>query len=168
VRCCVRYCYVIAISCLLYLAGCSTASKKVPATTNQAAILDGALPYNPLRWEVITSAVNRKDSQIYTIFGNRPAVLYARKDVQGSYPIGSVISKVAWKQREDPRWFGGLIPDYPESVEFVTVEAGPNAVPEYVYAEYTGRPLTIAISRRETEPGARTASLLAQRAAFMP
>jgi len=31
------------------------------------------------------------------------------------------LALVTWTQRDDPHWFGGRIPDTPESVEFVQV-----------------------------------------------
>jgi hypothetical protein len=39
------------------------------------------------------------------------------------YQTGAVLALVTWVQRDDPHWFGGRIPDMPESVEFVQVAA---------------------------------------------
>ena len=39
------------------------------------------------------------------------------------YPTGAVLALVTWVQRDDPHWFGGRIPNMPESVEFVQVGA---------------------------------------------
>jgi hypothetical protein len=41
-----------------------------------------------------------------------------------------VLALVTWSQREDPHWFGGRIPDNPQSVEFVEVDA-PGNRPNY-------------------------------------
>jgi len=61
-----------------------------------------------------------------TLYGNETAVLAVRAAprVEGkppSYPTGAVLALVTSNQREDPHWFGGRIPDAPESVEFVSI-----------------------------------------------
>jgi hypothetical protein len=59
---------------------------------------------------VITSAINKRDSTLWTPCGNDPAVEYARTHSQHHYRAGSQISLVTWAQREDPRYFGARIP----------------------------------------------------------
>ena len=63
-----------------------------------------------------------------TLFGNDAAIqaLSAAQKGEGraaAYPTGAVLALVTWTQRDDPHWFGGRIPDAPESVEFVLVSA---------------------------------------------
>jgi Cytochrome P460 len=158
----------LSTTLLLCLMGCAKENPRVLTQLNQAAFLDGALPANPLQWKVITSAIDRKDATMYTLFGNDQAVQYARTNAQHDYPTGSVIALVTWTQQEDPRWFGGSIPAAPRSVEFVTVSVGSDHKPQYSYEDYAGAPLRKVSTQQNSAPDGRTAYLLSQRAAVMP
>jgi hypothetical protein len=127
-----------------------------------------ALPANPLRWNVITSEVNQKDSTMSTFYGNELAVTYARANSQHDYPPGAVLSLVTWTQREDPRWFGAKIPDQVKSVEFVTVGKSTDGKPSYSYQAYGGTPLKMLTTQDGLVPNERAAYVLSQRAAVMP
>jgi hypothetical protein len=124
----------------------------------------GELPSNPLRGKVITLWVNKKDATMSTMFGNDVAVQYARTNAEKMYPAGAALSVVTWRQQEDPRWFGGSIPQKPTAVEFVSVTA-PGA---YFYERYEGSPLKKVANGEGADPKERGAYLLAQRAAVMP
>jgi len=52
-----------------------------------------------------------------------------------AYPAGAVLGLVTWRQKDDPHWFGGRIPDAPASVEFVAYGQAP------VYRYFAGSPL---------------------------
>jgi hypothetical protein len=147
--------------------GCS-GSRNSPSKFNDASVLSGDLPYNPLRWNVVTSAVSRQKGTVYTVFGNDRAVAYARSRTEGNYPVGAVVSLVLWAQRPDPRWFGGMISGEVKSVEFVSVVHDGEQHPEYVYAEYSGSPLKLVSSQTEILPAGRAAYLLEQRGAVLP
>jgi hypothetical protein len=153
---------------LLNMFGCAGAETKILATINQSASLVGQLPANPLQWKIITSAINKADSTMSTLYGNDPAVSYARANSRHNYPTGSVLSLVTWTQREDDRWFGAKIPDQVKSVEFVFVDAAGDGRQSYSYQEYEGRPLTMVSEQKGFTPNDRTAYLLAQRAAVLP
>ena len=153
---------------LLNMFGCAGAETKILATINQSASLAGQLPANPLQWKIITSAINKADSTMSTLYGNDLAVSYARANSQHNFPAGSALSLVTWTQREDDRWFGAKIPDRVRSVEFVFVEAAADGRPSYSYREYEGAPLTMASEQKGFTPNDRTAYLLAQRAAVLP
>jgi hypothetical protein len=99
-----------------------------------------------------------------TLFGNDVAWQYARTNAEMQYPAGSVLSVVTWGEQEDPRWFGGSIPQRAKVVEFVTV-ASPGT---YSYQRYEGSPLKKVASVEGHDPQDRAAYLLAQRAAVMP
>jgi mono/diheme cytochrome c family protein len=98
---------------------------------NTAAALPAALPYQPLSWNAITMHVDPKTHTTATLYGNDVAMrgVQARGVTQAggantqSYPVGAVLALATWAQRDDPHWFGGRIPDAPQSVEFVRVEA---------------------------------------------
>jgi hypothetical protein len=152
---------------VLCAAGCS-GSRNSPSKFNDASALSGDLPFNPLRWNVITAAVSRQAGTVYTVFGNDRAVAYARSAAEGSYPVGAVVCLVTWTQRPDPRWFGGMIPGAVKSVEFVSVVHDGEQHLEYVYAEYSGSTLRVVSSQTERLPAGRAAYLLAQRGAFLP
>src|SRR5580693_2666910 len=121
--------------------GCSNDEPKISAAINQSALLVGALPANPLQWQVITSEIDKQNSTMSTLYGNDPAVRYARTNTQHEYPAGSTLSLVTWTQREDSRWFGARIPDGVKAVEFVFVGATAGARPSYSYQEFEGTPL---------------------------
>ena len=72
--------------------------------------------------------VDPKTRTMATLYCNRAAMEGVQ--IRGApplggpkYPTGAVLALVTWVQRDDPHWFGGRIPDIPESVEFVQVAA---------------------------------------------
>jgi hypothetical protein len=161
----------VTMTCLLGavlsagLVGCSdNTNPRVVTRLNQDAALVGELPSNPLRGKVITSWVDKKESTMSTLFGNDVAWQYARANAEMTYPAGSVLSVVTWGEQEDPRWFGGNIPQRAKVVEFVTVTS-PGT---YSYQRYEGSPLKKMASVEGNDPKGRAAYLMAQRAAVMP
>jgi hypothetical protein len=160
--------YLLGAVLSLGIMGCSDQNPRVATKFNQDASLGDALPSNPLQWKVITSAINKQDSTMYTLFGNDVAVQYARTNAQHNYPAGSMLSLVIWHQQEDPRWFGGNIPSKPKSVEFVMVSAGPDQKPSYSYQDFEGAPLKKVSVQDGPAPNERAEYLLSQRAAVMP
>jgi len=91
------------------------------------------LPYPVLDWRAITTAVDRGAGTTSTLFGNDAAVTAARAGQ--AYPAGAVLGLVTWRQKDDSHWFGGRIPDAPESVEFVVYGSAPT------YRRFAGSPL---------------------------
>jgi hypothetical protein len=159
----VREIYLLSAVLAAGLVACSDKTNpRVVTRLNDEAALVGELPSNPLKGRVITSWVNKHEATMSTLFGNDVAVQYARTNAEMQYPAGAVLSVVTWSQQEDPRWFGGNIPQKPRAVEFVRV-TGPGA---YSYQRYEGSPL------KKVEDGAapndRAAYVLSQRAAVMP
>jgi hypothetical protein len=99
---------------------------RAEAVNNKAAALPAGLPYQPLGWGAITMYVDPKAHTTATLYGNDAAVQAIRAAPRGAgsapaYPTGAVLALLTWTQREDPHWFGGRIPDAPESIEFVRV-----------------------------------------------
>ncbi len=156
------------IASLLGLAGCSKPVPAVITRLNESAALNGNLPADPLHWQVITSAIDHRNSTMYTVFGNDDAVTYARSHDDQNYPAGSILSLVTWKQAEDPRWFGGMTPDKTQSVEFVEIKADAGHDRLYSYERYPGSPLTKVSSETAAVPNERGTYVLSQRAAVMP
>ena len=152
----------IRVACLLALAigSVSCGSRGgVPISINRRAALRGNLPWDPLRWNVITSLVDQRQSTMSTLYGNPAAVSYARTRGGSDYPAGCVLSLVTWTQQPDPHWFGARIPADVKSVEFVSVDPGASS-----YEIYTGSPL----ARSSTPEDGRAEYLRSLRAAVMP
>jgi hypothetical protein len=148
----------------LSLAGCSgNVNPRVATKLNQDAATNG-LPSNPMQGKVITSWINKQDATMSTMFGNEVAVEYARTTAASQYPVGATLSVVTWGQQEDPRWFGGNIPQQVKAVEFITVTA-PGA---YAYQRYEGSSLKKIASEEAADSKDRAASLIGMRAAVMP
>lgn len=164
---------LLLLGCLLGIFGCSGESQIAPVL-NHSAALSGELPANPLQWRVITAAIvaandpSGAGKSLSTLFGNDLAVDYARAHSGHDYPDGSVLALVTWNEREDPRWFGGLIPDRPSSVEFLTIGTAPDGRASYSYTNYTGAPLRLSSSQPFSKPSGRAAFVLSLRSAVLP
>jgi hypothetical protein len=150
----------------LSVLGCANRNPSLEAVQNKSATPDGALPFNPLKDRVITSWINKQDSTMATLYGNDVAVQYARTNDQHTYPAGSILSVVTWKQQEDPRWFGARIPATVKSVEYVTVKSTPDQKTSWSYQLYEGTPLKKTLEQEG--PNDRASWILSQRAAVMP
>jgi hypothetical protein len=136
--------------------------KKQPAATdlyNDAAKVDAGLPYPVMEWRALTTAVDRGMGTTSTLFGNDVAVTASRAGQP--YTAGAVVGLVTWRQKDDPHWFGGRIPDAPVGVEFV--EYGPGLVP--VYRHFAGTPLT---EQADSGGGARVAAIEEMKAVRLP
>ncbi len=158
---------ICVLSCLLAvgLVGCEEqVNPRVVTRLNTDAQLVGDLPSKPLAGGVITSWINKQDQTMSTMFGNDVAVRYARGNADSNYPAGAALQVVTWAQQEDPRWFGGNIPQGVRSVEFVTV-TGPGVVE---YQRFEGSPLKKVASVEGTDPKDRASYLTGMRAAVMP
>ena len=153
---------------MLALLGCSQPNARVQTRFNNDAELTGKLPYSPFSWQLISSTLNRNGHTVSAFVGNEQAVKYARTKVAGDYPAGSVICVITWSQQEDPRWFGGSIPQNLQSVEFLEVQSGPDNARNYLYSSYAGSPLVKSTFFAQSSPSGRAAELLNQRAAVMP
>jgi hypothetical protein len=134
--------------------------KRAEVVNNSAAALPANLPYHPLTWDAITMYVDPKTHTMATLYGNPTAMkgvqMRGAPPAGGSrYRAGAVLALVTWAQRDAPHWFGGRIPDLPESVEFVQVVA---AGQTSSYQRFAGKELV------EEHPEAGVA---AQRTSFM-
>lgn len=113
---------------------------------NSAATLPAHLPYEPLNWRAITMYVDPAKGNMATLYGNEIALQAAHAYLKVSsagkkpvYPAGAVLALVTWSQREDPHWFGGRMPNRPQSVEFVEVASLEETSR---YRQYAGPSLT--------------------------
>jgi hypothetical protein len=90
---------------------------------NAAASLPGNLPWQPLGWWPITMYVDPETHITATLYARDAAkqVLQVGSKPGLAYSPGSVFALVTWVQEDDPHWFGGRIPNVPQSVEFVEV-----------------------------------------------
>jgi hypothetical protein len=159
-----RASYLLGAVLTMVLGDCPCANTRLATTLNYDATLKGELAANPMQGKVITSWINTKDHTMSTLFGNDPAIKDARAKETPDYRPGSVLSLVTWSWQEDPRWFGGNIPQKPRSVEVVTVKEG-NV---YVYQKYECSPLKQVANEESATPGEDAMNLLSQHAAAMP
>jgi hypothetical protein len=165
----------LALAACAVFSGCSGSDRVAPLTPtiNENASLSaaaaGALPANPLKWRIITSAVDPRNSTMSTLYGNDIAVQYARTNARHEYPLGSQIALVTWTRRDDPRYFGARIPDSIKSIEFVSVSAVPElGAPQYAYEKFEGSPLAKSQSEQAASPSPAATALLDLRAAVLP
>jgi hypothetical protein len=165
---------LLLLACCAVFSGCSGGAgvPKLSAIVNENASLSAtassALPANPLKWQIITAAIDPATSTMSTLYGNDAAVRYARQNAKHDYPADSQIALVTWTQRDDPRYFGAKIPDRLKSIEFVIVNATPGGALEYTYQKFEGTPLTKSQSVEGATPPTQAISLLNQRAAVLP
>jgi hypothetical protein len=102
---------------------------------NGAAGLPVSLPYQPLRWRVITMYVDPKTHTTAMLYGDDAAMKAVQvrgaapaEGLDGTaYAAGAVLALITWVQRDDPHWFGARIPGFPQSVEFVQVAVAGHA-----------------------------------------
>ena len=159
----------LTILCLtLAVCGCSRHHTNPSGLVNKEASLTGTVPFQPLRWRMITSAINKRDSTMSTLYGNDLAANCARTNALCSYPSGSVLSLVTWSQQEDEHWFGAKIPAPVKSVEFIVVNSTAGSEPSYSYEEYGGAPLVKLPPQADGAVKARLGYILSQRASVMP
>jgi hypothetical protein len=154
---------------------CPDGSRVAPltATINETASLPAAavsmLPANPLKWRIITAAIDSQNSTMSTLYGNDIAVQYARSNSKHDYPPGSQIALVTWTRRDDPRYFGARIPDAIKTIEFVSVNTAPEGgTTQYAYDRFEGTPLAKTQSDVSAPPSPSDSALLNLRAAVLP
>lgn len=116
---------------------CCQSSPQIKLNDDASVFKEDSLPENPLLFIPITSAINLKDSTMSTLYGNEMAAIHAQKVGISSYPAGSLLYEVTWKQKVDSVWFGAKIPKEIISVERLSFQL-PH-LPEYQL--YEGRPL---------------------------
>jgi hypothetical protein len=112
--------------------------------------------------------VDPKTRTMAALLGNEVAMQAVRtgsgSGKSPAYPAGSVLALVTWSQREDPHWFGGRIPDNPQSVEFVETGASGRAGS---YRRYDGPLLTEHVFNND-EAAKRSSFLLNLAPATLP
>ena len=159
--------YLLVIANLLTMASCLPTNPRVMTRPNGSAALNGDLPVDPLRWQVITSGVDPRNATMFTLFGNDAAVRHARSSAATEYPESSVLALATWEQQENSRWFGAKIPARPMSVEFVEVRTAADGMPSILYRVYEGAPLKKA-ANLNNQANRREAYILSLRGAVMP
>jgi hypothetical protein len=121
---------VLVIS--LLAAGC-TSNQRHDLYNESASHVDASeIGFNPLRGNVISTCIDVHHTTMSTLYGNDSAARHAEQ--QAPYTAGDILSLVTWKQREDPYWFGGNIPDSVVVIEIVRFESD-----EPVYSIHTDK-----------------------------
>jgi hypothetical protein len=96
------------------------------------------LPENSLLLTALTTSIRPDNGTTSTLYGNKVAVRHTRTQ-ENSYPAGTVLYNVTWKQKADPHWFGARVPGKVFSVERVSIGLSG----EMVYELYKGSPLRL-------------------------
>jgi hypothetical protein len=151
---------------LIFVPGCSHRAPTERDLFNVDAALPGGLPMQPLEWRVITSSIDREHQTMATLFGNDVAVRSARSGADTvTYPAGSTLALVTWRQRDDEHWFGGRIPQRFISMEVVTVASGAEGKAAASYQRFgtSGQ-----LASGSDQDAVRKEAILAERASFMP
>ncbi len=130
--------YLLVIACSIILAACSVTNPRIVTRMNVNAALTGDIPFDPLKWRVITSGVDANHATMFTVFGNDAAIRHARSEATPDYPAGSVIALALWRQREHRRWVGGRVPAQPVSLEFIEIQTLANGQASSAYRMYEG------------------------------
>jgi hypothetical protein len=103
---------------------------------NTAATLPKELLQNISQWKVISTVVDRTHKTMSVLYGNEAAAHKAAGST--TYPPGTALCMVTWKQQSDQHWFGGRIPGNTQLVEMVRIG---ETDPLPVYERYEGSPL---------------------------
>jgi hypothetical protein len=103
---------------------------------NNAATLPRELLQNISQWKVISTAADRTHKTMSVLYGNEAAAHKAAG--AATYPAGSTLCLVTWKQQSDQHWFGGRIPGSTQLIEMVRI-GETDSLP--VYERYEGNPL---------------------------
>lgn len=152
--------YIIYLAPLLLLiVSCKQTVNNV--NTNASIQKNDELSENPLLMIPITSSIQPKDSTMSTLYGNKIAAEYAKKNDNSSYPQGSALYEVTWKQKPDEVWYGGNVPEKIISVEKVVFEG--HGIP--MYEIYKGKPLKKIASKDQL---IRTKFIISQKMAVSP
>lgn len=150
----------IIIALIILLTGCNGNNKDNLNEKASVSALD-VLPENPLLLSSITFSINPNKTAMSTLYGNKIAFQHAKTKADSSYPHGSVLYEVTWKQKADSLWFGANIPDQIISVE--KLQFSGTGAPEYEL--YTGHPLKKVSCNNENQ---RLALILSKRIAETP
>jgi hypothetical protein len=70
---------------------------------------------------VINTSINKKDSTMSILYGNKAAYDQLKQGVN-RVKSGELLALVTWKQQADPHWFGANIPGELLFVEFVRAD----------------------------------------------
>lgn len=158
-----RWIYALTIIITLFSIGCSSHVENAQLV-NKAASLPASFQFEAKGLnKVITSSINRKKATMSTLYGNNEAFQHAATSAGSSYPKGSVLALVTWKQQEDQHWFGANIPGELQSIELVKIN-GTTAT----YEQFRGAALTPASNTDTAQVNQRTRYILDEKPAVTP
>ena len=84
---------------VLLLAACSGPKLEDAGQLNKVASLPAAFNFNTKKLHVLTTFVNRKQGTMSTLYGNDIAFAHATMLPDSSYPRGTMLTMVTWKQQ---------------------------------------------------------------------
>lgn len=100
-----RALFSILIVCLA--GGSSIAASADRAVTSPNGI---EMPENYRDWRLIGSSHRTDNNTLRVILGNDVAIKYAREGKPGSWPDGSILAKLVWKDEIMPEWKAATSP----------------------------------------------------------
>jgi hypothetical protein len=158
---------VVGILIAMTIVGCVKQNPRTIAKIDSDASPKGQFPWKPMEGYVITTWTDPHAGTMATLYGNDVAIAQPKTDDRTGYPLGSILSLVTWKQKEDPRWFSAKVPGTVQSVEFVMV-GGTEGRTLYSYHRFEGSPSAQTSSSEGPLPNERSAFLLSQKMSPMP
>jgi hypothetical protein len=109
--------YIILAAMALVLSACTN---RIPGEQllNKKAAIPASFNFSKAGLKVITSSINKKNKTMSTLYGNDLALKNAISGA-ADHTAGENLTLVTWKQQEDDRWFGAMIPGDLQSVEVI-------------------------------------------------
>lgn len=158
-----RLIYSLVAAITLFSSGCYSHEGDTKLI-NEEASLPSSFNFEAMGLnKVISSSINRKKSTMSTLYGNDQAFKHAFTAGDSSYPDGSVLALVTWKQQEDEHWFGANIPGELQSIELVKMNGN-----KATYRYFTGNQLTPVDATDSSMLNERARYILEEKPLLMP
>lgn len=125
------FCFILLVS----LFSCQHKNPHLQTSFNINASAVDNINLKPLQKNILNVFSDQDKKTISALYANEQAKYFLKQHGQKNYPDGSILYLVTWKAGEDPRWFGGNIPDSVISLETVEFNNGIH------YTYYEGTPL---------------------------
>ncbi|CAM3979888.1 hypothetical protein SAMN06265348_104348 [Pedobacter westerhofensis] len=155
--------YIVFPALILLSAACST-QPNGSQLINKDASLPSSFNFSKMGLKVISTAINKKNATMCTLYGNELALKTA---IAGNAPQpGEVLAMITWKQKEDEHWFGAKIPGELLSLEIIKTTGGQFENIKANYQRYEGKLLTLSNDTTGNEKSMRY--IFAQQPSVMP
>lgn len=100
------------------------------------------MPKNYQNWQLIGVAHRTDNNSLRAILGNSIAVKAARSGNTNPWPDGTILAKLAWKDRQHPLWEAATVPGDIQHFEFMIKDSKQyQATQSWGYARWVGKEL---------------------------